>query len=68
MSDQIEVRISMSAQRDYEKAVVKYGEVYAEAVVASELQMFADSLDCFDEYLDVDGFPEMVEQKEVKNE
>jgi len=46
----IETQISMSAQKQYEAAVKKYGRDFADAVVESELQLFADSLDCFDEY------------------
>ena len=54
MSVQIEVLISMSGQKAYQKAVEKYGEEFADTVVEKELQLFADNLDCFDEYAEYD--------------
>jgi len=47
----LDLQILMSAQPSYAKAVKKYGQTFAEAVVANELQLHADSLDCFDEYI-----------------
>lgn len=56
----ITLQISMHAQKQYEEAVEKYGEDFAEAVVASELQLYADNLDCFDEYAQMDAFQEFI--------
>lgn len=44
------IQISMGAQKQYEEAIRKYGKKFADAVVAHELQLHADGLDCFDEY------------------
>jgi len=51
---EIQVGIEMAAQVHYEEAVEKYGQDFADAVVAQELQLHADNLDCFDEYSEYD--------------
>ena len=55
-----ELQISMAAQEFYKKAVEKYGQEFADAVVAQELQLFADSLNCFDEYAGYEEFQEYI--------
>lgn len=67
----MDVPISMKGQRDYIKAVVKYGEGFANAVVAEELQLYADNLDCFDEYAEYERMQEFIRPKPssgLKNE
>lgn len=46
---QIETMISMSGQKAWLRAVNKYGKEYADSVVETELQLFADSMNCFDD-------------------
>ncbi len=48
-------RIDMHGQGNYAAAVEKYGQEFADAVVAQELQLYADNLDCFDEYGELEG-------------
>ncbi len=56
----IEVQVSMAAQVDFRKAVEKYGLEFAEGVVASEVQLHADNLDCFDEYATYDWMQDLI--------
>lgn len=56
----IDLQVSMAAQKQYEAAVEKYGEDFAEAVVVQELQLYADNLDCFDEYAQMEAFQEFI--------
>ena len=65
MAEQLEPRISMLGQKAYEKAIKKYGEVFANAVVETELQLHADNLDCFDEYTKFD-FMQALKEREVQ--
>ena len=58
--DDLTLQIFMSAQPQYAAAVKKYGKEFADAVVASELQLHADSLDCFDEYAQMEAFQEFI--------
>jgi len=51
----------MHGQRNYKAAVEKYGQEFADAVVSQELQLYADNLTCFDEYVVVEGFQELIE-------
>lgn len=57
----MEVNISMGAQKNFEAAIKKYGEVFAEAVVEKELQLHTDNLDCFDEYAQYDWMKEFIQ-------
>jgi hypothetical protein len=61
MNGILHVQICMLAQKKYEAAVEKYGIEFADAVVVQELQLFADSLKCFDKYVDYDGYAELIE-------
>ena len=54
------LQIFMSAQPQYAAAVKKYGLEFAEAVVVNELQLYADNLDCFDEYAQMEDFQEFI--------
>lgn len=57
----MKVQISMCAQMSYEAAVKKYGQDFADAVVAQELQLHADSLECFDDYAEYDWMQQYIE-------
>lgn len=57
---EIHMGIEMAAQKQYEQAVEKYGEDFADAVVERELQLHADSLDCFDEYTQYPDFEDLI--------
>jgi len=63
MSD-IQARISMAAQKNYEEAIKKYGKSFADAVVAKELQLHADNLDCFDEYATYEWMQEFLQAEQ----
>lgn len=56
----IALRICMGAQRNYAEAVKKYGQEFAEAVVAQELQLYADNLDSFDWLAEMEQFKEFI--------
>lgn len=60
----MDLQISMAAQKQYEVAVQKYGKSFADAVVAHELQLHADSLDCFDEYTQYPWMHEFIKPAE----
>ena len=60
MSNTIDLQVSMGAQKSYEEAVKKYGEEFANAVVVDELQLYADDLDCFEEYAEYESFQEFI--------
>lgn len=64
MSQQIEIHISVAGQVHYEAAVKKYGQEFAKAVVEQELQLYADNLECFDDYAEYDWMQEFIEEKE----
>jgi len=51
---EISLGIELAGQKQYDEAVEKYGQEFADAVVAQELQLYADNLDCFDEYAKYD--------------
>ena len=57
-------RIDMHGQIHYKAAVKKYGQEFADAVVEQELQLYADSLECFDDYAEYDWMQEFIEKKE----
>lgn len=61
----IDMQISMSGQQEYKAAVTKYGQGFAEAVVVNELQLYADSLDCFEDYAEYDAFQEFIESRDA---
>lgn len=62
MSD-LKVMVSMLGQLAYKAAAKKYGGEFAEAVVAQELQLYADGLDCFDEYAEYESFQEFIKEQ-----
>ena len=60
MRNTIDLQVSMSAQKNYEEAIKKYGEEFANAVVVDELQLYADDLDCVEEYSEYESFQEFI--------
>lgn len=59
----MDIQVFMGGQLHYKAAVEKYGQVFADAVVAEELQLYADNLDCFDEYAEYEWMQEFIEPK-----
>ena len=61
---QVEARISMSGQKKWLAAVKKYGKEYADSVVETELQLFADSIDCFDSDYYLEFYADSIKSKD----
>ncbi len=62
MNNQLDLQIVMGGQTKYAEAVKKYGQAFAEAVVANELQLTADNLNCFDMYAERGPYQELIEE------
>jgi len=59
----IEIQIEMGRQIHYQEATKKYGKNFADSVVAQELQLYADNLNCFDEYSTYDWMQDEIVKK-----
>lgn len=59
-------RIDMHGQQDYKAAIKKYGQEFADAVVRQELQLYADNLDCFDDYAKYDWMQELIKTQALQ--
>lgn len=60
---QNDIQINMAGNKAYEKAYEKYGVEFVKYVVNSECQLFADSLECFDEYAEYEYMQDLIEQE-----
>jgi len=62
----MDIQIFMGGQRQYEAAIKKYGKDFADAVVAYELQLHADNIDCFDEYAESEFMADFETEQALK--